>query len=172
MCGGLNPSSPNRGSSHWRPPTAGTSRPIVGPTDWRAVSGKSACTVRREGWPGDRPSLRLSGVCAPTRMCSDPRVSPHVPWRSSASPCGARESCLGPGGQRALGAGVRRSAFRRLCIPTRNGNGLGPRSTPHTRGHCPTADCGFVSGAITGTFTLSYYNCADPRLTLSHPTFT
>ena len=46
------PSSPHRGSSRWRRPTRGTSKPIGGPTDWRAVCGKSARTVRREGWPG------------------------------------------------------------------------------------------------------------------------
>jgi RNA-directed DNA polymerase len=57
---GPTPSSPNWGSSLWRQPRPGTPARIAAPTDGRAVCGKTARTVRREGRPDNRPSLPLS----------------------------------------------------------------------------------------------------------------
>src|SRR5436305_1283222 len=45
------PTSRNRGYSVWKQPMSDTSNPEWQTTDWRAVCGKTARTVRREGEP-------------------------------------------------------------------------------------------------------------------------
>jgi hypothetical protein len=72
---GRMPSSPSRGSSVWRRPMPWPVNPLGGKTiNRRAVCGRSACTVRREGRPNAGPSLPLSRRPRTTSCPGNPRT--------------------------------------------------------------------------------------------------